>query len=124
VSLTELIEDSPILQTDQAGVFIPLKKKRVNFEILINRLERLGIRGIVLNYSNLKDRKQFVKLGDDCSGVACFVHQRSVLGLKLCILYINDTCKLSELLKCVLFADDTNVFGSGQNLEQLLDSIT
>jgi len=78
----------------------------------------------VLNYSNLKDRKEFVKLGDDCSGVACCVHQRSVLGLKLCILYINDTCKLSELLKCVLFADDTNVFGSGHNLEQLLDLIT
>jgi len=66
VSLTELIEDSPILQTNKAGVFIPLKKKRVNFEILINRLERLGIRGIVLNYSNLKDRKEFVKLGDEC----------------------------------------------------------
>jgi len=48
----------------------------------------------------------------------------SVLGPKLFILYIHDICKVSELLKFVLFADDTNIFISGQNLQQLLDLIT
>lgn len=112
------------------GVFIDLKKvfNTINHDI-INKLERLGIRGLVLDWlSNyLKDRKQFVKLGDytsDCLDIECGVPQGSVFGPKLFILYINDICKVSDQLKFVFFADDTNIFGFGQNLEQLLDLIT
>ncbi len=43
-----------------------------------------------------------------------------MLGPKLFISYINDICNVSKLLKCVLFADDTTLYCSGKNLEQLL----
>ena len=47
----------------------------------------------------------------------------SILGPILFILYINGLCKVSEILKFVLFADDTNLFASGSDLKQLCDAI-
>ena len=43
----------------------------------------------------------------------------SILGQKLFILYINDLCNISTLLKFILFADDTNIFCSGKDPTQL-----
>ncbi len=60
----------------------------------------------------------------ECLGIVCGVPQGSVLGPKLFVLYINDICNVSSLVKCILFADDTNIFCSGENLQQLLDVIT
>ena len=72
------------------GIFIDLKKAfdTINHDILINKLERYGIRGIVLHWvkSYLRDRRQFVKLGDcasSCLDITCGVPQGSVLGPKL-----------------------------------------
>lgn len=38
--------------------------------------------------------------------------------------YINDICKVSKVMKFVLFADDTNIVCSGDKLKQLLAEIT
>ncbi len=59
----------------------------------------------------------------DLMKVTCGVPQGSVLGPKLFVLYINDICKVSEVLKMVLFADDTNLYCSGKSLEQLLNTV-
>ena len=64
------------------GIFIDLKKAfdTINHDILINKLEWYGIRGIVLHWveSYLKGWSQFVKLGDyssSCLDIACGVPQ-------------------------------------------------
>uniref|UniRef100_A0A3Q3ITX2 Reverse transcriptase domain-containing protein n=1 Tax=Monopterus albus TaxID=43700 RepID=A0A3Q3ITX2_MONAL len=108
------------------GIFIDLKKAfdTINHELLMDKLEKYGIRGIVLKWirSYLTQRRQFVKLGEYQSSeldIVCGVPQGSVLGPKLFILYINDICKVSDLVKVVLFADDTTIWASGENLQQL-----
>lgn len=76
--------------------------------------------------SYLDDRYQYVEINNVKSKqlkVTCGVPQGSVLGPKLFILYINDRCSVSTLLKCVSFADDTTLYCSCKNLEQLLTTV-
>ena len=46
--------------------------------------------------------------------------QAPVLGPLLFIIYINDIVKTSYLFLFIMFADDTNLFASHSNLEELL----
>lgn len=64
-----------------------------------------------------------MQLGDfqsSCLDIVCGVPQGLVLVPKLFVLYINDICKVSKILQFVLFVDDINIFGMGENLRQLL----
>lgn len=50
------------------------------------------------------------------------VPQGSVLGPKWFILYMNNICNVSNILKLFVFADDTVLY-AGENLQQLLDVV-
>ena len=105
------------------GIFIDLKKAfdTINHEILLKKFDFYGIRGIVNDWlcRYLSNRKQFVMLDNTESSqlnVICGVPQGSSLGPKLFILYINDIVQVSDILKLIIFADDTNAFCSGDNV--------
>ena len=69
-----------------------------------------------------KNRLQYVSFGDTdytLRNVICGVPHGSILGPKLFILYFNDICNVSPVLKFIHFADDTNIFSSGSDIVQL-----
>ncbi len=56
--------------------------------------------------------------------VSCGVPQGSILGPALFILYVNDMCNVSTTLKSILFADDTNIFHTGDNLKEVCETMS
>ena len=47
-----------------------------------------------------------------------------MLGPKLFILYVNDICNVSNLVKCILFADDTSLFCSDANINRMFERVS
>ena len=91
-------------------------------------MQFIGIRGVAFKWINsyLENRKQsvsFDKYNSDMRNISCGVSQGSILGPKLFILYINDTCNISNLVKFILFADDTNIFHANSDISRLNETI-
>ena len=55
--------------------------------------------------------------------VTCGVPQGSILGPLLFLVYINDNCKTTDYGEFILFADDTNLFYSHENISTLTSVI-
>ena len=112
------------------GVFLDLSKAfdTVNHNILFEKLEYYGVRGIALSWikSYFSNRKQFVQFNNSSStskNITCGVPQGSILGPLLFLIYINDICNVSTLAKLILFADDTSLFFSHRDPVYLVNMI-
>ena len=129
LAISELVEEITTAIDEgktTVGVFIDLKKAfdTADHNILVKKLEHYGIRGLAKDWvcSYLESRRQYVCINDsnsDCLDVKCGVPQGSILGPALFILYVNDMCNVSKSLKSILFADDTNLFYAGKDLDEV-----
>jgi len=127
--LSKAIDDKRV----SLGVFIDLKKAfdTINHDILLKKLFKYGVRGVAYSWicSYINNRTQFVSVDGIMSSplkILCGVPQGSVLGPKLFVLYLNDLCRVSCVLKPILFADDTNFFYyyySGKDLKDIVRNV-
>ena len=107
-------------------IFLDLAKAfdTVDHQQLLNKQERVGIRGIALKLltSYLYGRRQIVRVQNEMSeprNVTYGVPQGTVLGPILFTLYVNDILTLQISGKILSFADDTAIYYSSESCNQI-----
>ena len=72
--------------------------------------------------SLFENRKQYFDYNNDVTNLAqiiCCVPLGSILGTLFILIHVNDLCNASNILDRIMFAEDTNLFLSHQNINTL-----
>ena len=91
---------------------------------MMSKLLHNGVRGVMYRWfeSYLRNTKQYVSIKNcstSMSNITLGVPQRSVLGPVLFLLYINCMYRSSNQMCFVHFADDTTVFASDSDINNI-----
>ena len=129
VNLVDKIVNSLDKEESALTIFLDFSKAfdTVDHSILFSKLEHYGIRGLALSLikSYLTNRFQYVEVNGCESSklpITCGVPQGSILGPLLFLLYVNDIANVSNIFMTTIFADDTNLFYSGTNIKDMIQT--
>ena len=130
ITLVERITTSLDVGNIVISLFIDFKKAfdTVNHQILLRKLYAYGIRVTLLKWFEdyLTGRSQYViydGIISEVKEVKCGVPQGSILGPLLFIITMNDICNVSDLLFAIMYADDTCLLISGNDLYTLIKQL-
>ena len=112
------------------SVFLDLKKAfdTVDHGILLSKLTKYGVVGTPLRWftSYLTNRKQYCQVNGHKSSlktVHCGIPQGSCLGPLLFILYVNDFEQCLNKCTTNMYADDTSVTCSAEDIDELCNDL-
>ena len=110
------------------ATYIDLKKAfdTVNHVILLQKLEKMGLNKFNITWikNYLTDRSQATLANGVLSSerqITCGVPQGSVLGPLLFLIYVNDLGSVLSTSQHFLYADDTVILQSGDNISDIVE---
>ena len=128
-TLTDYVYEKLNAKQHTIAVLLDLAKAydTVNHPILLSKLHQYGFRDVILNWfrSYLSNRQHSVRIGNSTSDAArnkynLFLKGRSWAAISSPSIF-SDVAYVSEVLKPILFADDTAFIGSDECINRLCD---
>ena len=126
IHLTDKIREQLDKGNFACSVFVDFQKAfdTVDHQILIQKLNFYGIRGIANNQfsSYLQNRTQFVSINgfdSNVNAICCGVLQGSILGPLLFLIYLNDLHFAIKYCKVHHYADYTNLLNFNNSVKKI-----